>query len=507
MNNDQAYNIEFKDILRVVKKRFYIVILITIPILLLALYYGINSTTVSYRANASMIIGNPLDNAGRQFQIDDVSRVQAFMGTYCAIAKTTAVSEKTISKMNLNISTEGLKSRIAAIPQMGTPFIELTLTWKAPQEAIAILDTLVEVYIEEARSFYPTYSIVVMDKVKSPQVLVTSNKILYTGLGLAAGIIISLLLIFALEFMNSNLSTEEDVESSLKLSVLGKIPRQKKRFREISLESIKKFNYAVMEAYRSLRTNVCFTTIQEDIEPFVNTISSDLRAIAVTSGMPGEGKTSVASMLAVLMAQNGERAILVDCNLRKPDIHNVFNLVQTGLSDILIGGVEWKDLVQKCEIENLYILTAGMPPPNPAELLVSSRMKELIEDLKSEFNYVILDTPPVCLVTDAQVLSQYVDGYLLVISSGKSKREEAIKAKKLIQYADGKILGVALNKIKDPILNYRYKRYFKKATKMAGSTTNCEKKNNSHSPYSQSIDMVVPHTEVKGEMVPNINQL
>lgn len=451
MSDDKIYSIEFKDIIYAVKKRLYIVLLITVPSLLLGAYYGFSSAKVLYQARISLIIGNYLDDQDIQFRVDDISRIQQLMGTYSAIAKTTLVSEKTVKKLDINISPAELRTYISAIPQPGTPFMDLVFIWSDPKEAIYILDIFSGIYMEEARNIYSMYDIKVLEKDRTAQRIVVSKRQLYTVFGFAAGIIVSLLLIFALEFINSKLSNEEEIENALDIPVLGLIPKHKKMICGTDFDRLGKSDYYVIEAYKALRSNTFFTSIHKG-----------LQTIAVTSGMPGEGKTSVALMLAKLMAYEGKKIALIDCNLRNPDLHNVFQLSNAGLVNIINQGIEWKALLNTSRIENLYIMGVGSIPHNPPELLSSPRMKEMIDKMKKEFDYIILDTPSVNIVTDAQVISPIVDGYLIVVSSGKTKRENVIKTKKLIQYANGVILGVVLNRINNQPIHKHYKYYYKK---------------------------------------------
>lgn len=134
--------------------------------------------------------------------------------------------------------------------------------------------------------------------------------------------------------------------------------------------------------------------------------------------------------------------------MRNPKTHKVFELSnQAGLSDVLIGAVNFYEAVKKTDIENLYVLPSGTRPPNPAELLSSEKMKKFLESLKETYDYIIIDTPPIIMVTDAQILSKYADGCLLVIASGEADKNAAIKAKELLENVDAKILGVVLNKL------------------------------------------------------------
>ncbi|MCB2293942.1 CpsD/CapB family tyrosine-protein kinase [Clostridium algoriphilum] len=219
----------------------------------------------------------------------------------------------------------------------------------------------------------------------------------------------------------------------------------------LDLVTYKKPNLPISEAYRTLRTNIQFSSFDEKI-----------RTILVTSPGPGEGKTTTSSNLAIVMAQGGSKTLLIDCDQRKPSVHKVFRFSnEKGLSDILVDeNVEDIDkCIHKTKLKNLHVLSSGTRPPNPAELLGSTKMKNFIEQLKETYDYIILDTPPIVLVTDAQILAQYTDGCLLVISSAEAEREAAIKAKGLLNKVNAKILGVVINKMdfkKRGFYNYNY---------------------------------------------------
>lgn len=205
----------------------------------------------------------------------------------------------------------------------------------------------------------------------------------------------------------------------------------------MDLISVRDPKSPIAEAYRTLRTNIQFSSFDKKI-----------KTIMVTSSGPGEGKSTTSSNLAVVMAQAGSKTIIIDCDQRKPRLHKVFNLSnEIGLSDLLAGNVEFSQAVQDTGVENLSILTAGTRPPNPSELLSSNKMKNFLEDLKNEYDCIIVDTPPVIAVTDAQLIASYTDGCVLVLSSGEVEKEAAIKAKELLDKVQAKIIGVVLNKV------------------------------------------------------------
>ena len=190
------------------------------------------------------------------------------------------------------------------------------------------------------------------------------------------------------------------------------------------------------EAYRTLRTNLYFSSLDHALETLV-----------VTSAAPGEGKSTTLSNLAVTMAQGEKRTILVDGDLRRPSLHKVFDVGNSqGLTTM---AVEERALAEPplvaTGVENLWLLPSGPLPPNPAEILGSRRMEEIIAALKARTDIVLFDAPPVIAVTDAAVLGTKVDGVLLVISAAKTRRDHALRAKELLEKVKVRLVGAVLN--------------------------------------------------------------
>ncbi|MBE4907203.1 CpsD/CapB family tyrosine-protein kinase [Bacillus luteolus] len=204
----------------------------------------------------------------------------------------------------------------------------------------------------------------------------------------------------------------------------------------------------ISEQYRTIRTNIQFSTVDQEI-----------RSLMVTSAGPGEGKSTTTANIAVVFAQQGKKVLLIDADLRKPTAHYTFRVDNNvGLTNVLLKQTTLPMAVRETHQENLYVLPSGPIPPNPAELLGSRSMEQLGNQVFEEFDMVIFDTPPVLAVTDAQILANKSDGIVLVVSSGTTENEAAIKAKELLVNAKGKILGVVLNnkKMKDSQYYYYY---------------------------------------------------
>ena len=199
------------------------------------------------------------------------------------------------------------------------------------------------------------------------------------------------------------------------------------------------------EAYRSLRSNIEYSSFDDEY-----------RVIVVTSSVPGEGKSTTSGNLAIALAQSGNSVLLVDCDMRKPSIHKMFKISNAaGTAELLLRQKLFEEVANKYN-ENLTIITAGKIPPNPSEMLASRAMTAFIEEMKKEFKYIILDTPPLQAVTDAQVLSTKADGVLLVVRAGSTKREMVFNCVDLIKKVQGKVIGTVLNGVENKKNNYYY---------------------------------------------------
>jgi non-specific protein-tyrosine kinase len=194
----------------------------------------------------------------------------------------------------------------------------------------------------------------------------------------------------------------------------------------------------VSEAYRALRTNLDFASLDQS-----------LTTLAVTSAGVGEGKSTTLANLAVVSAQAGRGVVVVDADLRRPSLHKLFGLDnETGLTTMMMDDAALSSPpLQSTGVDNLWVLPSGSLPPNPAEVIGSQRMEEVISALVSQADQVIFDTPPVLAVTDAAVLATRVDGVLLVISAGKTRREYARNAVQRLEQVDARLVGTVLTNV------------------------------------------------------------
>jgi len=192
----------------------------------------------------------------------------------------------------------------------------------------------------------------------------------------------------------------------------------------------------VSEAYRTIRTNVQFSAVNKD-----------LKTIVITSATANEGKSTTISNLGVVMAQAGQKVVIMDCDFRNPTQHKIFQLPNKGLSNCIAMHKSVMDIIQHTEVEGLDVLTSGPVAPNPSEILSSKRMDEVLEVLGREYDYVLIDTPPILPVTDAAVMAAKVDGVIMLTAWGGINPEVARDAKTRLVQAGANIIGVILNKV------------------------------------------------------------
>ena len=262
------------------------------------------------------------------------------------------------------------------------------------------------------------------------------------GLALAVG------LAFCIEYLDDTIKTPDDVTRRLRLPLLGLVPAVRGDRAPILARQVP---HDFGEAFRSLRTSLVFTSRGDGP-----------RLIGVTSTQPLEGKTTTACNLAMVLAYGGARVLLIDADMRRPGLHRTMGIEnQAGLSHVLTGQARVRDVVRRTHDPNLLVMTAGRTPPNPSELLASTRMRQLLQNLASgPFDWVIVDTPPVLAVTDAVILSAHLSGLAFVVGAEMTRRVHVDRAIETLQTGQPRIIGVVLNRVDFDRNKYYYSRYY-----------------------------------------------
>lgn len=463
-----------------------------------AYFVSIRMTPV-FEANTTVLIEVPSFNTT---EVSAITAAERLTRTYSEIMTNTNVLTQTIDRLGMSLRPSDLKEMVTVQPQLNTQLIDVSVESTDPIAAAVIANTIVDVFSQEitqlqARRYqtslvnletqmtevesqifsfnnqlqasgneaerdrlesklaeyqgiyagllssYETIrlsesqsmiSVIMIEPALAPEEPTKPRVMMNTALAALVGMLLSAGGIFAADALDDRLKSPEDITDQLGLPVLG----------VVDTYSLKNGNQLIAathprspitEEYRTLRTNVQFASVDRQ-----------LKSVLVTSAEPGEGKTTIATNLAIVFAQAGINTYMIDCDLRRPDLHTRFDLSNhIGLTTIFyrLGSQKIEAYWQK-PINSLNVLTAGSLPPNPAEILGSKRMQELIEKVKENADMLVIDSPPVLAVTDAVVLAPQVDGVLIVVQPGKTKMKAARAMLSELRRANARILGVAI---------------------------------------------------------------
>ncbi|HHT9145580.1 MAG TPA: GumC family protein [Candidatus Wunengus sp. YC61] len=297
-----------------------------------------------------------------------------------------------------------------------------------------------------------TSNIKVLDYAEVPLGPFKPNKNLNILLGIIVGLTCGVGIAFIMEYMDNTIRTQEDVEKYLGTSLLGivgHIPLDKKDIKVTELIAHDLPKHTISEALKCIRTSIMFS------HP-----DNPKKTILVTSATPTEGKTLISSNLAIVMAQTGKKVLLIDADLRKPSVHKLFQIDKSlGLSNLLVKSNDLRTVLATTHIPNVYAIPCGPIPPNPSELLSSPAMAENLKLAKEEFEWILIDSPPLLSVTDARILSSFVDGIIFVMRGNKANRDASRKALSFLSDVKDKILGVVINDVDISKDKYYYQYY------------------------------------------------
>jgi len=367
-------------------------------------------------------------------------------------------TETTIKSLTAEIGTlqgvvKDYDNRLESLPDKTLQLARLERKRKVQEETYMLMKgKLEETKIQEAGQ---SKDVSILDEAIEPLFPVKPNKKLNLMLGALIGLGLGVAITFLKEYFDDSLKTPDEIEN-MGFNLLAAIPKieledvekkaQKKweltdggDAKQIESRLITHFDprSPVSEAYRTLRTNLQFSKIEGSI-----------KAILVTSSGPKEGKSTSIANLAITLAQMGSKVVLIDTDLRRPVIHSIFgHKKEEGLTNYIMDQIPLDDTIKDTMVDNLKIITSGILPPNPSELLGSTKMEDLISKLKEKFDLILFDSPPVIAVTDAAVLSTKVDCVFLVVSAGHTNKDAIVRATTLLENVKARVLGAVLNNV------------------------------------------------------------
>jgi succinoglycan biosynthesis transport protein ExoP len=309
----------------------------------------------------------------------------------------------------------------------------------------------------EMSSRLDTVNVTPLDQARAPRLPVYPSLRRNVAVAAALALFLGIGVAFLLAFLDRSIKTLEDVQAAAQVPVLGiipmlgesDVPQADEKARDLYV--FQHPTSRVAECCRSLRTNILFSGADRP-----------LRTMVVSSPNPREGKTTSVIYLGTTMAQSGQRVLLVDSDMRRPRLHQSIGVPrQTGLSNLILGEVDYNEVIKATAIPNLFVLPCGPLPPNPAELLMSKRFEIVLQELGGRFDRILLDSPPLQAVTDAVVLSLHADGVILVVKAGKTLRDDVTRSVRQITDVSGSLVGVILNELDlDERRGYSYYSYY-----------------------------------------------
>lgn len=402
--------------------------------------YSMSRPPIYASSSVVMLLPKTGGAAGELKAALDYAQSQA--ATYAQLAGNEYVLAPVRAKLNLAEPTASIAASCSVWSAVDQPIISVACRRGDPQSAADLSNAIAEQIMQALVDFAPSGSSQTIEAKQTQRAMADPHAVapsFRTSLPLALGIALALALgqAYLRSFLDTRVETPEDVQRITRIPVIGEIPIDEvaDAAGASSPRRIEPFSIRA-EAYRRLRTNLQFKALE-----------GHGNAVLVTSSLPGEGKTATATAIAGSFAQTGQRVLLIDCDLRRPRIHDEIDVSNTrGLSSLILERGQLTDYVRN--VEGIDVLTSGPKPPNPSELLGSPTMRAVFEQARASYDLVILDSPPLLPVTDATVVARMGAGVVVVADTGRVRSRQLATALKSLLTVEAPVLGVVLNKIK-----------------------------------------------------------
>ncbi|WP_068397060.1 polysaccharide biosynthesis tyrosine autokinase [Kribbia dieselivorans] len=447
---------ELQDYLRIVRKRWHIIIAAVLVMVALAAIYNITATR-EYAASTKLFVSTTGSSSDQLVQGSTFT--QQRVKSYADVITTPKILDPVIRRLDLNTDATKLAKEISTKVPLDTVVIDVEVTDPDPKQAAQIANAVATQFVGTVDELegtqgatgtsgnsttHPIKVTVVKEATADPNP-VRPQTILNLALGFIIGLVLGLALALLRELLDTSVKTDADVRGLTEEPVIG----------WIGYDATAPKNPLVMhdpqgpraENFRALRTNLQFVDA-----------AGEARTIVLTSSTPGEGKTTTTANLALTLGEAGHTVCMVEADLRRPRLLDYLGLDgSVGLTNVLIGEADLDDVLQPFGGTNATVLGAGLIPPNPSELLGSPTMSAIITTLAARYDYVLFDAPPLLPVTDAAVLARQTDGTIVVVGSGKIRKEQLGRALGLLERVNATVLGVVMNMV--PMSRHTYSYY------------------------------------------------
>jgi capsular exopolysaccharide synthesis family protein len=428
--------LNLQDFIKLLRARWVTISATTLVAVLVAVVYTA-VTTPLYQASTRLFVSTTAGTSvaeiyqGNRFSQERVT-------SYVELLTGETLAQRTIDKLGLDdVTAASLRSRVKASAKPDTVLIDVNVLDESPVRARDIADALSDEFVIMVRELEtpqsgasPEARVFVEQRATVPSKPVIPQPSRNIAIGLAIGILLGLGIAVVRDLLDNTVKDQQVLERITGVGLVGSIPLDKELRTEPAL-SFDGNSSSIAEAFRKLRTNLQFLAV--DNPP---------RLIVVTSSLPGDGKTTTTINIALALAEAEHSVVLVDGDMRRPMLDKYLNVVGTvGFSTVLSGAATLSDVLQKTSAKNLTVLASGPMPPNPSELLGSMAAQKILNELRTQFDFVIVDSSPLLAVTDASILAANSDGVLMVARFGKTKRDQLAHAVASLEDVGARLLG------------------------------------------------------------------
>lgn len=440
---------ELRDYLRVLRRRWVSILVVAVCAAGVAM--GLTALqTPMYASNARLFVTTSETDTGTLLQGGQFSAQR--VKSYADLIDSRELATRVVADLGLDVDPDALSQNVTATVGVDTVNLTLTVTDPDAHEAQrlaqayagALVDLVRELETPPGGSEAPVKATIV-DAASISETPVSPRPVRNLGLGVVLGLLLGFGLAVLREVLDTRVTSADDLSEITQAPTLGAIVQDATVTKAPLITQVSS-HAPRAESFRVLRTNLQFVDVDSDHKIFV-----------VTSSVAEEGKTNTAVNLALSLAQGGGRTLLVECDLRRPKAAERLGFDGAiGVTSVLVGRVTLADALQKDPVTSLEFLAAGPIPPNPAELLQSNAMTELLEAVRSSYDVVVLDAPPLLPVTDAALLAAKSDGAMLVVSHGKATREQVRHSVERLEQVDAQLVGIVMNKVPTKSKGYGY---------------------------------------------------
>ena len=445
--------INIKDFFNYLKKYILIICGVVVIFVIGVFIYDKSIKKPLYTTYTTIILTKSNETqTGTTITQNDILLNQKLVETYSKIIKSKLVLEQVISETGVTYTAEELSENVSVEAYENTEMLKISVTDQDPELAANIANSIAQVFSGEIAKIYQINNISVVDVAVTPEEV--SNNTLKRDLLIALFISIfgTIGVVFVVYYFDDTVKLTDDLEEEIGMPVVAKVFKSdigSKNNRKVELLAQKYPKSVVSESIKTLRTNLQFSSVDEDI-----------KTILITSSIPGEGKSFISANLAISFAQTDKRVLIVDCDMRKGRQHRIFKLSNSkGLSNLLIDDMtNLKDYINKTSVPGVHVITRGTVPPNPSELLNSKKNADLLRVLKAKYDVIIYDGVPCNGLPDSIIMSKLVDKVLIVSSDSMTPKSVLESTKKQLESVNAPIAGDVLNNVNRK--NSTYGKYY-----------------------------------------------